>query len=194
MKFLIFLIAFLSVTSINSLDFVTKNLPFGARNIEDFLPKNVTISPAIQFGVISQRLDHFNPQNLQTFSSLYLINDEFFQPNGPIIIFLYLEPSFFIDAGYIYISGGAVHDLARNLNGSLVAPSHRFYPGAEATEDLSIENLRFLTIAQALEDMAHLITHLKSDERYRNSGKIANYVFLSPNVAKLNFLVAKLNL
>ena len=138
--------------------------------IERTLPKNVEIRRAVTREQITQRVDHFNPQDQRTFEHFYTINEENFQPGGPLIFFFYLSPANFEAAGRIYASTGPIFDLSAQLNGTIIAPSHRYFE-SRVTEDLSDENLRFLSVAQALEDFAHLISALREREDYRNSGE-----------------------
>lgn len=56
---------------------------------------------------------------------------------------------------------GHMYDMAKALNGLLFYTEHRFYGETRPTEDLSLENLRFLNIDQALADLAHFITFAK---------------------------------
>lgn len=176
MKFLSPLITLLSLQlgSIEAIDLFASKPLLNLKNHQNFLPKNVEINPAVSSHFITQRVDHFNPQNLKTYENLYVLNDEFFQQNGPLIIFLYIDPSAFIQAGEIFFSYGPVYDFARELNGTLVAPQHRYHEGSVLTDDLSTENLRFLSVAQVLEDLAHLVTSLKKTEGYQNSGRSSN--------------------
>lgn len=176
MKFLSLLIALLSLqrASIEAVDLFASKSLFSFQNYKKLLPKNEKVNPAVSFGTIEQRVDHFNPQNLATFENMYMVNDEFFQPDGPLILFLYIDPSAFLLGGSFYISFGPVHDFARELNGTLVSPQHRYHEGSMLSEDLSTENLRFLTVAQVLEDLAHLIGNLKKADGYQNSGWFSN--------------------
>lgn len=139
--------------------------------IEKLLPKNVEILPSIEYRMIQQRVNHFNPQDHRTFNNFYVINEEHFQPGGPLIFFFYINQLANGIAGQVYASFGPVYDFAAQLNGTIIAPEHRYYENSIVTENLSDENLRFLTIGQSLEDLAHLITSLKSEEKFKDSGE-----------------------
>jgi thymus-specific serine protease len=170
MKFLLIFLLSLQLSS-NRADLLTHKL-FNSFDADKFLPKDAKVSPALALDVIHQRVDHFNPQNFQTFEQYFFTNDEFFQPGGPIVVFLYISPIAHLLGGAIYLSFGPVHDFARELNGTLVAPQHRYFEGSRVTEDLSKENLRFLTVSQVLEDLAHLISELKERNGYEKSGEV----------------------
>jgi Serine carboxypeptidase S28 len=86
-------------------------------------PPLATSHRAITEQWVTQRLDHFNPQDSRTFQMRYFANDEFFQPNGPVFIFVGGE--YGISPGWV--SGGHTFDMARELNGYLFYVEHRFY-------------------------------------------------------------------
>ncbi|KAL7013998.1 hypothetical protein ACKWTF_015691 [Chironomus riparius] len=96
------------------------------------------------------------------------MNDEFFTPGGPIFIFMFMMP-FYSYLGEIYLSYGPIYDVADDFNATIVFPHHRYFDRSLVFEETTVENLRFLSINQAIEDLAHLIAHLKSDESRRDS-------------------------
>jgi Serine carboxypeptidase S28 len=63
-------------------------------------------------------------------------------------------------------------DMARELNGTMFYTEHRYYGKSRPTEDTSTKNLEFLTVEQALADLAHFVEHLKSMSQYKDSGVI----------------------
>lgn len=68
------------------------------------------------------------------------------------------------------LQSGHIYDMAKALNGVMFYTEHRFYGQTRPTEDLTLENLRFLSIDQALADLAHFITFVKKSRQ--NSGVI----------------------
>jgi hypothetical protein len=106
---------------------------------------------------ITQKLDNFNPFDTRTWQMRYFENTEYLQPGGPIIIFLGGEWE--ISPGRV--TGGHLYDLAKEFNGSIYYTEHRYYGKSRPTEDLSVDNMRFLTIEQALEDVIKFIDFLK---------------------------------
>ncbi|XP_070509033.1 dipeptidyl peptidase 2-like [Chironomus tepperi] len=134
-------------------------------------PSDYKVSPHITENWIQQRIDQFNPQDQRTFSQYYSMNDEFFTPGGPIFIFMYMAP-FFSYLGEMYLSYGPVYSLAEDFNGTIVFPHHRYFDRSLVFEETTVENLRFLSINQAIEDLAHLIVDLKSHESRRDSDVI----------------------
>lgn len=57
-----------------------------------------------------------------------------------------------------------MHDIAADLNGYIFGTETRFFGNNRPTNDVSIDNLRFLTTEQILADMAHLIDHIKQQD------------------------------
>ncbi|XP_055641290.1 putative serine protease K12H4.7 [Toxorhynchites rutilus septentrionalis] len=103
------------------------------------------------------RVDHFNPQNRETFNFGYYSNDEYYQPGGPIFIYVggnWPVSNFFIEHGHF-------HDLAARQHAWLFANEHRYYGQSIPTPNLSVQNLRFLTVEQSLVDLAEWINHLR---------------------------------
>ena len=112
-----------------------------------------------------QRLDHFDPLDHRTFSQRVYINPHFLSsssssdsqanPTSPPPIFLYvggeaeLRPS--------SASRGSIIDLARAHTGLIVALEHRYYGVSHPFGNLSTSNLRYLSSAQALADLAYFI-------------------------------------
>ncbi|XP_055550830.1 putative serine protease K12H4.7 [Wyeomyia smithii] len=105
------------------------------------------------------RVDHFNPQNRAVFQFDYFSNDEFYQPGGPIFIFLGGN----WPLTQYYIEHGHFHDVAAYERAWLFTNEHRYYGASFPTDDLSVENLRFLTVEQALVDVAEWIVHLRNN-------------------------------
>ncbi|XP_070491699.1 thymus-specific serine protease-like [Chironomus tepperi] len=108
-------------------------------------------------GWIKQRMDNFDPQNTESFYMRYLFNFENFQPGGPIFIFVGGEWT--VSPGTLQY--GHMYDMAKALNGLLIYTEHRYYGATTPTPDLTLENLRYLNIDQALADLAHFIVSIK---------------------------------
>lgn len=101
-----------------------------ATRVNPFLPLNVqpefgyiADSRVVTMNTVTQRVDNFDPQNVDTFQQRYLKNDEFFQPGGPLILML---------GGFYGITDTRLRssmplDIARELEGNLVYLEHRYY-------------------------------------------------------------------
>lgn len=85
-------------------------------------------------------------------------NDEHFQAGGPIFIFVGGE----WDISPGWIQGGHTYDMAAERNGYLFYTEHRYYGISRPTPDTSVENLQYLNVEQALADLAHFITYVKT--------------------------------
>ncbi|XP_055610772.1 putative serine protease K12H4.7 [Uranotaenia lowii] len=127
-----------------------------------------SINPRTTQHFFRTRVDHFNPQNRDTFEMYYLSNDEFYRPGGPIFIIVggawMLEP-YFIEHSFL-------REIAAYENGWLFTNEHRYFGDSVPTEDLSSENLQYLTTEQALVDMAEWIHHLRTNVLRNPSAKV----------------------
>lgn len=136
---------------------------------------------------ITQKLDHFNPQDSREWEMRYLENDRFLQPgerenNGKSVfikstvsaggpIFIFIGGEWEITPGYV--SAGLMFEMAKELNGTMYYTEHRYYGKSHPTSDTSTENLKHLTIEQALADLAFFIESVKaSSDGLKDSGVI----------------------
>lgn len=87
---------------------------------------------------------------------------------GPIFIFCGGEWQ--ISPGFI--SAGLMFEMAQELNGTMFYTEHRYYGKSQPTSDTSSESLKFLTVEQALADLAHFIEKIKSSDALKHSGVI----------------------
>ena len=136
----------------------------------------------VQEFYMTQKLDHFDPTNKATFQQRYFVSYRYHNTNkknsnaggGPIISLLNIggegpgmTKSVLIDS---HICSGDMIELAKRISKEtrgqrsvhLYALEHRYYgksyPTFEnGTSPLTIENLRFLSSRQALEDLAHFV-------------------------------------
>lgn len=169
---IIFFVVFLCLVE-NCFGFFGYTKKFNSHD-EPFIPHTNRFynygSRAIREKWIQQRLDHFNPQDHRVWNMRYLENDVHFQPNGPI--FIYVGGEWTISAGSISV-GTHIFDLAKELNGTIFYTEHRFYGQSRPTVNTSTENLRFLSVDQALTDLALFINYVKSSSpNFENSGVI----------------------
>ena len=133
---------------------------------------------------ITQKLDHFDSTNVATFQQRYFVSYRYHSSHntGPIISLLCVggegpgfEKSVLIDS--VHCSGDML-ELAKRIsktekkNVHLYALEHRYYglsyPKFEdqygnETSPLTIQNLRFLSSRQALEDLAHFVSTINQE-------------------------------
>ncbi|XP_053668609.1 putative serine protease K12H4.7 [Anopheles marshallii] len=118
---------------------------------------------------IMQRLDHFDPQNVNTWSMRYMENGEHYAAGGPL--FIYVGGEWEISESSI--SRGHVYDMAIQLKGYLFYTEHRYYGQSHPTVDLRTDKLKYLNIDQALADLAHFVVNMrKTIPGAENSGVI----------------------
>ncbi|KYR02101.1 peptidase S28 family protein [Tieghemostelium lacteum] len=118
----------------------------------------------------TQTLDHFNFQNSQkTYQQRYVLNDQYWdrplsnstQCNGPILVYTGGEG----DILWFYQNTQFVTEtLAQEMNGLVLFIEHRYYGksmpfGAYSGET---DNLQYLSVEQALADLAQLILYLQT--------------------------------
>ncbi|GLV36675.1 uncharacterized protein CBL_02490 [Carabus blaptoides fortunei] len=127
-------------------------------------PANRQARPAVWLTFEAQQ-DNFDNNNNEVWNMRYIANDQFHNPDGPIFIMLGAEWT--IDPGYV--EGGLMFDMALAHDGAMFYTEHRYYGQSFPVDDLSTNNLRFLTTEQALADVAGFIRHLKMSEGYQNS-------------------------
>jgi hypothetical protein len=126
-------------------------------------------SALVQTKWITQKLDHFNSYDSRTFQMRYFENSEFLQTGGPI--FIYVGGEWSITPGWV--QSGHMYDMARQLNGTMYYTEHRYYGYSIPTTSTSVSNLKYLSVDQALADLAYFITQEKSkNPKLRNSGVI----------------------
>lgn len=98
--------------------------PFPEPKSDTPVPSNVVLN------TITQRLDNFNPTNAATWEQQYYSNDEFYQPGGPIFVFLAGEWAI---TPY-RLTESLMAQLADELDGLILYLEHRFYGQSRPTK------------------------------------------------------------
>ncbi|KDO29357.1 hypothetical protein SPRG_05893 [Saprolegnia parasitica CBS 223.65] len=109
----------------------------------------VSLAPAPEAQWFQQTLDHFSPKPPLHFLQRYYVDDTYWggQDNSPIIMYIGGEGAMDkMPTGYIDV-------IANEHRAKIVALEHRFYGKSVPKDDLSTENLKFLTVEQALADL-----------------------------------------
>ncbi len=115
-------------------------------------------------------LDHFKPQDTRTFKIRYWYDDDGFDfndPDAPIFLYICGES---ICTPLTQEGRGFPLSLAKENNGLMLVLEHRYYGYSQPFEDWRLENLKYLTINNALADMAHFLTWIDSDLQKRYGG------------------------
>lgn len=127
------------------------------------------VDEAVEWKWIEQRLNNFDPLDNRTWQMRYIENANHLEEGGPIFVFIGGEWT--ISEGWTL--GGHPYDMMRQLNGILFYTEHRYYGVSRPVPDMTMDNLRFLSVDQALADLAHFIVHVKqSIPEVRHSGVI----------------------
>lgn len=100
-------------------------------------------------GLYAQKLDHFSAPDARTFSQRYFYSSTVAKGKAaPVLIYICGEGQ--CSAGALY---GPIAQHARLVGAHLFALEHRYYGKTQPFQDLSTENLKYLSTEQALEDI-----------------------------------------
>jgi len=108
---------------------------------------------------VTQPLDHNDFTETRMWQQKYYVNDTYATPNGPVFLMIGGEGP--MSAAYLnghFIIG----DLAAKYGATQLALEHRFYGESVPLNDSSSSNLRYLTSAQALQDLVSFREHIIS--------------------------------
>lgn len=125
-----------------------------------FFPLLFLRKPPFKTGMVgdakyfNQILDHFDSSNKITFKQRYYVNNTFKNDATPrLIVYIGGEATLRESA----VDHGSYMDLAILTNSSVVALEHRYFGESHPFEELTAQNLKFLTSDQALADLAYFI-------------------------------------
>ncbi|XP_040153138.1 putative serine protease K12H4.7 [Anopheles arabiensis] len=119
----------------------------------------VSQSPRTVEGRFTSRVNHFDPQNRDTFEFNYLHNDQYYRQGGPLFIVVgghYPVNPYFMENSHF-------RDVAALEGAWLATNEHRYFGESYPTEDLSTENLRFMRTEQVLFDLIEWIDFLRRE-------------------------------
>lgn len=117
-----------------------------------------------------QDLDHFDPLNNEVWQQRYFIRDDYYtknNENSPIFICVGGEgPS--LDSSVVYETENNVHcslmvNFAKEVGALIVALEHRYYGESNPTENLEIQNLKYLSSEQAVMDIANFHSFISQE-------------------------------
>lgn len=118
----------------------------------------------------SQRVDHFDRNNIRQFNQRYFVNDNYWNRNNNrlhAVVFLCVGgegPALDISVLENSVHCSDMVQLGKSVGALLVALEHRYYGVSIPTEDFSTENLKWLNTEQALADIASF--HMFITEQY----------------------------
>ncbi|XP_078380206.1 putative serine protease K12H4.7 [Oculina patagonica] len=99
----------------------------------------------------TQRLDHFDDSNTETWQQRFFYNDSFYKkPDGPVFVMIGGEG----EANPIWLTVGDMVKNAELFGAFTFLLEHRFYGESRPTSDMSDSSLKYLNSEQALADLA----------------------------------------
>lgn len=104
----------------------------------------------VQAATFKQKLDHTDAQDTRTFTQRYFYDLSNAGDNKAAPVLLYICGEARCSAGDL---GGMVGELARQRKAVLVTLEHRYYGDSQPFQDMSANNLKFLSTGQALADL-----------------------------------------
>uniref|UniRef100_A0A0A9XL49 Putative serine protease K12H4.7 n=1 Tax=Lygus hesperus TaxID=30085 RepID=A0A0A9XL49_LYGHE len=110
-----------------------------------------------------QKLDHFDPSSSRTWWQKYHTNETWFRNSRKSPVFLLIGGNHRTKAKSV--AEGAFVDYARKFGALCFQIEHRFYGASLPTDDLTVSNLRFLIVDQALADIAFFVKQMNA--RYK---------------------------
>ena len=120
-----------------------------------------------QFTFNGQFIDHFNPLDGRTWSQRYWVDNTFYSPgtNSPIFLYICGEGTC---SGTPSI-GSFPYQMAQRAGALLVALEHRYYGYSQpfGPQSMKTENLRYLSVEQALEDIAYFMSWFKDNYTFK---------------------------
>lgn len=114
---------------------------------------------------LSVPIDHFHNDSLYEphsdgfFDLRYWVDESHYRPGGPVIVLAAGEID--ADERLPYLDHGIVAMLARATGGVGVVLEHRYYGTSFPFQNVTVDNLRFLSTDQALADTAYFAKHVK---------------------------------
>lgn len=88
--------------------------------------------------------------------------------NGTIFLFIGGEG----ELTYHWVTSGGIFKLAKTYKGLALALEHRYYGQSQPTADLSLENLKYLRVDQAIEDIRAFILDVKDQNSLVKNSKV----------------------
>ncbi|XP_072014566.1 LOW QUALITY PROTEIN: putative serine protease K12H4.7 [Amphiura filiformis] len=120
---------------------------------------------------ITQRLNHFDDSNLQTWQQRYFVNDTFYKPGGPVFLMIWGES----EAYSVWIQEGMWIEWARQIGALCLMLEHRYYGMSHPTKDVSTSNLRYLSSEQALADLAYFRNYMMQNMSMKSEQKWVSF-------------------
>jgi hypothetical protein len=104
-------------------------------------------------------VDHFDDSSNTTFGLRYWVDASHYKPGGPVFCLESGETD--AEDRLPFLDHGILKLLSQATNGLSIVLEHRYYGQSWPVPDLSTDNMRFLTTAQALADNTYFTKHVK---------------------------------
>merc|ERR1719495_2713495 len=124
---------------------------------QDLLPSPCDVAGA-EDQYFEQVLDHFNPIDERTWQQRFWENLEHYVEGGPAFIMIGGEA----EANPKWMTYGQWYKWAEENGAAMFELEHRYYGQSQPTEDMSTENMRYLSSRQGLEDLGHFMTAMNN--------------------------------
>ncbi|VVC45214.1 Alpha/Beta hydrolase fold,Peptidase S28 [Cinara cedri] len=129
------------------------NIGLGVPNIIE------TSNTTIEDKWFVQILDHFNPTDNRTWEQRYQVNQEYYKEGGPVFLMIGgegpISKRWMVDGSWI--------EYAQEFNALSFQLEHRYYGSSIPTENITTDNLVYLSSEQALADLARFIINIQSE-------------------------------
>lgn len=108
--------------------------------------------------IFKNQIDHFNPLDNSTYDQHFFENLNYVTNDGFTIAIVYIGGELPLLSSHTIL--GSYWELGKRLNAAIFALEHRYFGDSQPFTDLSTEHFRYLTIDQALADLANFISHV----------------------------------
>jgi pimeloyl-ACP methyl ester carboxylesterase len=126
------------------------------RSLPPLPAKASALAPAEQY--FDQVLDHFNAIDGRTWPQRFWANWDNYVEGGPAFIMIGGEG----EESPGWLNYGQWSKWAKENGAAMFLLEHRYYGQSKPTEDMSTENMRYLSSKQGLEDLGHFMTAMNS--------------------------------
>ncbi|XP_065055370.1 thymus-specific serine protease-like [Rhopilema esculentum] len=125
-------------------------------------PEASKLLSSVQTGWVQQKLDNFNPANPQYFYQRYYVSTLYWDPStGPVFVYVGGEDE--LVPGYL--AGGEIVELAQKYKALLLGLEHRYYGKSMPTDGMKLENIKYLSSRQALQDLRNFHNYITRQYR-----------------------------
>ncbi|XP_064615580.1 thymus-specific serine protease-like [Liolophura sinensis] len=125
-------------------------------NLRGSMPGARVLPPTERW--VTQKVDQLTYTDKRTWQQRYFISEEHYTKGGPIFLMLGGER----EANPAWLQNGQWVRQALQHKAMLIYLEHRYYGQSRPTSDISVSNLQYLTVEQALEDVANFQRYIST--------------------------------